>query len=193
MSLVGRFIFWVIGWEFEPLPSYFARKHVIIGFPHTCNMDTVRAFTAFRIFRLTGHIMIKKQWFFWPMSWLLTFIGGIPIDRKASSGMVGQMADVFSRRDEFYLAIVPEGTRSKIRTIKTGFWHIAKASDVSIVCWYLDNTNKVARWLGEIRPGESLKEDLLTIHGWYAAAGYHFPLDVASLDKTTPRPVDKAA
>ncbi len=193
MSLVGRFFFWLTGWHFEPLPPYFAGKHVIIGFPHTCNMDTVRAFIAFRIFRLTGHIMIKKQWFFWPMSWFLTFIGGIPIDRKASIGMVDQMADTFARHDEFYLAIVPEGTRSQVRTIKTGFWHIAKAADVSIICWYLDNTNKVTRWLGELKPGDSLKEDLLTIHGWYANAGYSFPLDVEALDKTASDPGGKPA
>ena len=135
MSLVGRFCFWVTGWHFEPLPSYVGKKHVIIGFPHTGNMDTVRAFTGFRIARLTGHVMIKKQWFFWPMGWFLNRIGGIPVDRKAAAGLVDQMADVFTRRDSFYLAIVPEGTRSKVRTIKTGFWHIAKAADVSIVCW----------------------------------------------------------
>jgi 1-acyl-sn-glycerol-3-phosphate acyltransferase len=190
---VGRFFFWLTGCNFEPLPPYFGSKHVIIGFPHTCNMDTVRAFIAFRIFRLTGHIMIKKQWFFWPMSWFLTFIGGIPIDRKASIGMVDQMANAFAQHDEFYLAIVPEGTRSQVRTIKTGFWHIAKASDVSIVCWYLDNTNKVTRWLGELKPGDSLKEDLLTIYDWYAKAGYSFPLDVEALDKTASNPGGKTA
>ena len=110
MSLVGRFLFWANGWRFEPLPPYFSSKHVIIGFPHTGNMDTVRAFTGFRIARLTGHVMIKKQWFFWPMGWFLRLIGGIPVDRKASTGMVGQMADHFARSNEFYLAIVPEGT-----------------------------------------------------------------------------------
>jgi len=183
MSLVGRFFFWVTGWNFEPLPSYFASKHVIIGFPHTCIMDTVRAFIGFRIARLTGHIMIKKQAFIWPMSWVLTFIGGIAVDRKASTGMVGQMADIFAQRDEFYLAVVPEGTRSQVHTIKTGFWYIAKAADVSIVCWYLDNANKVTRWLGEFKPGDNLKEDLLAIHRLYSEAGYSFPLDVEALDK----------
>lgn len=183
MSWVGRLLFRATGWYFEPLPPYFGAKHVIIGFPHTGNMDTVRAFTGFRIARLTGHVMIKKQWFFWPVSWILAFIGGIPVDRGAATGMVGQMADVFNRRESFYLAIVPEGTRARVRTIKTGFWHIAKAADVSIVCWYLDNANKATRWLGEVTPGDSLKEDLLAIHRLYAAAGYSFPLDVSALDR----------
>jgi len=36
-----------MGWRLEPLPSYFANKNVIIGFPHTSNMDAIRAFTGF--------------------------------------------------------------------------------------------------------------------------------------------------
>ena len=73
------------------------------------------------------------------------------------------------------------------------FWHIAKAANVSIVCWYLDNTNKVTRWLGELKPGDSLKEDLLTIHGWSANAGYSFPQDLEALDKTASDPFVKMA
>ncbi len=169
-----------MGWRLEPLPSYFSNKHVIIGFPHTSNMDAVRAFTAYRIIRRTGHIMVKKEWFFWPMSLLLKAIGGIPVDRGASSGAVEQMAALFKKRDEFLLAMVPEGTRKKVPTIKTGFWHIARAADVSIICWYLDNKNKKARWLGEITPGEDMMADLIRVRDLYEKAGYRFPLDVTS-------------
>ena len=99
-----------MGWQFEPLPSYFSSKHVIIGFPHTSNMDAVRAFIGYRIIKRTGHIMVKKEWFFWPMSLVFKIIGGIPVDRGSSQGAVEQMADFFNGRDEFLLAIVPEGT-----------------------------------------------------------------------------------
>ena len=93
------------------------------------------------------------------------------------------MVTMFAKHDDFLLAIVPEGTRKGVRTIKTGFWHIAKAADVSIICWYLDNENKVTRWLGELRPGEDKAEDILKIQKIYAEAGYQFQLDVASLYK----------
>jgi len=178
MSLVGRGIYFLMGWRLDPLPSYFSGKHVIIGFPHTSNMDTVRAFTGFWIIRRTGHIMIKKEWFFWPVSFFLKAIGGIPINRIASQGVVEQMVEIFNTRNEFLLAIVPEGTRKKVTTIKTGFWHIAKAANVSIICWYLDNENKTARWLAEIIPGENKNEDLIRIRDLYEMAGYRFPLDV---------------
>lgn len=68
MHFVGRISYFLMGWKLEPLPDYFSAKHVIIGFPHTSNMDTVRAFLGFRIVKRKGHIMMKKEWFFWPAS-----------------------------------------------------------------------------------------------------------------------------
>ena len=180
MSLMGRFLYFSMGWHLEPLPSYVSSKHVIIGFPHTSNIDAVRAFAAFRIIKRTGHIMVKKEWFFWPMSLFLKALGGIPVNRGASQGVVEQMVELFNTRNEFLLAIVPEGTRKKVPTIKTGFWHIAKAAKVSIICWYLDNENKTARWLAEIIPGEDKIEDLIQIGDLYERAGYRFPLDITS-------------
>jgi 1-acyl-sn-glycerol-3-phosphate acyltransferase len=178
MSLVGRSLYFLMGWRLEPLPSYFSSKHVIIGFPHTSNMDAIRAFTGFWIIRRTGHIMVKKEWFFWPISLFLKALGSIPVNRGASQGVVEQMVEIFNTRNEFLLAIVPEGTRKKVPTIKTGFWYIARAAKVSIICWYLDNENKTARWLAEIIPGEDKIEDLIRIRDLYERAGYRFPLDV---------------
>ncbi|MBU1168381.1 MAG: 1-acyl-sn-glycerol-3-phosphate acyltransferase [Proteobacteria bacterium] len=183
LSLFGRFLYTIMGWRFEPIPDYFLKRHVLIGFPHTTNMDTVRAFTGFKIIKRTGHIMIKKEWFRGPMAGFLRMMGGIPVDRNVAKGVVGQMVDLFKERDEFLLAIVPEGTRKGVRTIKTGFWHIAKEADVSIICWYLDNENKVTRWLGEVIPTDNKVNDMLRIQSIYRDAGYTFPLDVDSISE----------
>ncbi len=187
MSLVARLSYRIMGWRFEPLPPYFADKHVIIGFPHTSNMDTIRAFLGFRIARRTGHIMIKHEWFVWPFSLFLKTIGGIPVRRGSPQGVVRQMVRAFDDEPEFLLAIVPEGTRKGIRTIKTGFWHIAKAARVSIICWYLDNENRVTRWLGEVVPGDSKEDDLRLIQRLYADAGYRFPLELGASADREPR------
>ena len=93
------------------------------------------------------------------------------------------MVQRFHEHDEFLLAIVPEGTRKGVATIKTGFWHIAKEAQVSIICWYLDNGRKTTRWIGALTPGKDKIEDLLTIQKMYAEAGYQFPLNVAELRK----------
>ena len=180
LSYVGRLLYFLMGWQLEPLPPYFSKKHVIIGFPHTTNMDTIRGFIGFWIIKRRGCVMIKKEAFFWPLSILLHALGAIPIDRQAHHGIVDQMVHLFNTRDEFLLAIVPEGTRKKIRTIRTGFWPIAKAAHVSIICTYMDNENKATRWLGEIVPGEDMMAELIRIRDLYKRAGYQFPLEPAA-------------
>lgn len=179
LSLAGKFFYWVMGWKFEPLPDYFSNRHVIIGFPHTSNMDTIRAFLGYRIIKRTGYIMIKKEWFFFPLSLILKALGGIPVFRNSPQGVVGQMVKQFNTRDDFLLAIVPEGTRKGVKTIKTGFWHIAKEANVSIICWYLDNQHKRTRWLGEVIPGDDKARDLKFIQKIYTDAGYTFPIDMS--------------
>ena len=179
LSFTGKFFYMSTNWKFEPLPDYFLSRHVIIGFPHTSNMDTVRAFFAFKIIKRTGHIIIKNEWFFWPASIFFKALGGIPVFRNSGQGLVGQMVEMFKKRDDFLLAIVPEGSRRNVKTIKTGFWHIAKDADVSIICWYLDNDNKTTRWLGEVIPGDNKAEDMAKIQNIYTEAGYAFPLDVS--------------
>jgi 1-acyl-sn-glycerol-3-phosphate acyltransferase len=183
LSHVGRLLYLLMGWRLEPLPPYASGKHVIIGFPHTTNMDTVRGFLGFWIIQRKAHILIKKEAFFWPLSLVLPALGGIPIDRQSHHGVVEQMVKLFDSHDEFLLAIVPEGTRKKIRTIRTGFWHIAKAAGVSIVCLYVDNRNRTSRWLGEIVPGEDKMADLIRIRDLYEKAGYRFPLESADSEQ----------
>lgn len=179
LSLTGKLAYKLMKWDFEPLPDYFSTRHVIIGFPHTTNMDTIRAFFGFKIVKRTGHIMVKKEWFFWPISYVLTGLGGIPVFRDSPQGVVGQMVRMFDERKNFLLAIVPEGTRKGVATIKTGFWHIAKEANVSIICWYLDNEKKKTCWLGEIVPGEDKLQDIERIREIYENAGYSFPLEVS--------------
>ena len=169
---IGATVYKLRGWTFEPLPDYWRPRQVIIGFPHTSNLDTFMAFAGFLKVGQKGHVMIKKSWFFWPMRPLLDGLGGIPVDRGAATGVVGQMAQVFAERDTFQLALVPEGTRKGVARIKTGFWHIAKAANVPIVLWYLDNANKRTRWLGQLQPGDDMKADLAEIKRRYAEAGH---------------------
>jgi 1-acyl-sn-glycerol-3-phosphate acyltransferase len=172
LQSLGRLIFALRGWTFEPLPGDWCEKQVVIGFPHRSLIDTVMAFAGFAIVRQKGHVMVKREVFVWPLSWLLRAVGAIPVDRSAASGIVSQMVAEFASRDTFQLALVPEGTRHGATQLRTGFWHIAKAAKVPIVCWYLDQQSRRTRWVGRIVPGEHLDQDLRRIKQLYAAAGH---------------------
>lgn len=172
LKILGKAIYGLRRWHFEPLPDYWQPKQVLIAFPHTDVLDTWMAFAGFAMIEQKGHIIVKKEAFFWPFATPLKALGAIPIDRKASTGIVGQMAAAFADRDEFQLALVPEGTRSKVTKLKTGFWHIAKAADVQIVLWYIDTAGKRTRWLGRIVPSDDIAADVAEIKRIYAEAGH---------------------
>ncbi len=175
LSVFCKLLYKMMGWTYEDLPPEWTNKRVVIGFPHTSNLDTVRAFAYIKIVKLDVKLLVKAEWFFWSMSVFLRNIGGIPIVRNKGVGFVDQIVKEFNKRDEFILALVPEGTRKKVKRVKTGFWTIAKGANVPITCWYLDNKAKRTRWVGSIMPGENLEDDLLKINEFYEKFGYTIP------------------
>ncbi|WP_300456112.1 1-acyl-sn-glycerol-3-phosphate acyltransferase [Desulfobacula sp.] len=176
LSIVGKMLYTLMGWSYDALPNYWTDKSVVIGFPHTANMDTVRALTYMKIAKVNVRLLVKAEWFFFPMSLLLKSLGGMPVKRDKTQGFVGSVVAEFNQREALVLALVPEGTRKNVAAIKTGFWYIAKGATVPILCWYLDNQAKRTRWIGKINPGESLEEDLLKIQKLYDNVGFSIPL-----------------
>ncbi|OGR14468.1 MAG: acyl-phosphate glycerol 3-phosphate acyltransferase [Desulfobacterales bacterium RIFOXYA12_FULL_46_15] len=176
LSLIGRLVYKCMGWTYDMLPDYWSDRCVVIGFPHTANMDTVRALTYIKIAKVNARLLVKAEWFFFPMSAVLKSLGGIPVKRDKAHGFVESAVREFETRRDLILALVPEGTRKNVTSIKTGFWHIAKGADVPIICWFMDNHSKRTRWLGRIDPGDSLEEDLEKIKSLYEAYGFSIPL-----------------
>jgi 1-acyl-sn-glycerol-3-phosphate acyltransferase len=163
LSQVGKLLYFLMGRTYDPLPGYWDKKSVVIGFLHKTNMDTVRALTYIKLAKVDARLLVKAAWFFFPMSLLLRTLGGIPIIRNKARGFVDSVIDEFNGREAFVVALVPEGTRKQVATLKTGFWHIARGANVPIICRYLDNRIKRTRWLGKIHPGNSLESDLLKL------------------------------
>src|SRR5512141_2150579 len=111
----------LFGWKstltFPPEPH-----GLIIVYPHTSNWDFIIG-VLFRIGHgLPAHWMGKDSMFRWPFRRLLLRIGGVPINRRERSGFVDTLLEEFRRRDRFWLAIAPEGTRSYTDHLKSGFY-----------------------------------------------------------------------
>lgn len=180
LSALGKLIYAGMGWTYDPLPDYWEPRCVVIGFPHTTNMDTVRALTYIKLAGINARLLIKSKWFFFPMSIFLKRLGGLPVKRDKSHGFVDAVVEKYEAHENLVVALVPEGTRRSVSTIKTGFWYIAKGADVPIICWYLDNHGKRTRWVGKIHPGDSLEQDLDKIAEIYKRAGFVIPTQTST-------------
>ena len=167
-AMVGHYFLKAMGWDYELVPKDVGDKFVLVAFPHNSNMDAFYGTCYGLVNRFRTYSFIKKEWMFWPMSWLFKAIGTIAVDRSKSSNVVDMIAQEFAKRKQFRLVIFPEGTRSQVRKIRTGFWHIAKKANVPIVLLFKDSMQKKLQILDAFMAGESLKADLKRMQDLYA-------------------------
>ena len=128
--LTGRIIWW---WAGPRLCS----KRAIIASPHTptgtVHMQAVAWALGVRLSWMTKHTLFK-----WPFRRFLRAVGAVPVDRTKRSDTVGQIARQITESDGMYLAIAPAGTRARRDFWKSGFYHMAHAAGVPVVCGFLD-------------------------------------------------------
>ena len=114
-----RLLRWM-GWTAEgSIPP--EDKCIVLGVPHTSVVDFVVAWAAYTYMGGTPNIMIKKEFFFWPLGWLLRKMGAVPVDRSKGSNVALHNIQAMKNSEKMHLAIAPEGTRKKTDNWKMGF------------------------------------------------------------------------
>lgn len=155
------------GWKMEgSLPD--APKYVVIAAPHTSNWDFPLTIAMAFVFRIKVFWMGKASLFRGPMGPVMKWLGGIPVDRSRSTNLVQATMDAFNRNRELIIAIPPEGTRSKVRKWKTGFYHIANGAKVPIASGFLDFKRKVGGFGPTFMPTGDIEADMAAIKAFYA-------------------------
>lgn len=164
----------MFGWRFEnACPD--VHKCVIIAAPHSSNWDLPFTMATGAALNLEFHFLAKHTIFRPPWGTFFRFMGGIPVDRRSSQNYVEKIAEFINSKEKCALAIAPEGTRSRVDTWKSGFYHIAKEADVPIVLGYLDFENKVSGVGKAIYPIGTEEEVMDEIREFYRASMAHTP------------------
>ena len=175
MKYIARFVMWLGGWKYKgELPV--EKKAVIISVPHTSNWDFVWGELAFLSQRIPAFILMKKEFFFFPLGILLRALRVIPVDRgKKDSHLVDQMVAEFKSRESMYLCITPEGSRKKRKKWKKGFLVIAKAAGVPVYLGRIDYKGKFCGVGPLFWPTDDVDADLEYIMSTYQDANPRFP------------------
>lgn len=157
----------VFGWRVEgKLPDI--PKFVLVGAPHTSNWDFVLFLGVIFTLRANVHFMGKAELFRWPIGWFFRYCGGIPVERKKSTGLVDQMVKVSNESEKFILTIAPEGTRHQVVEWKRGFYHIAKNAGIPIVMAVVDGKHKTVRVGQVFHLTDDIEADMKTIQKIFA-------------------------
>ena len=123
-SVLARWVLRLFGWtlQFDGLPS---RQGVLVFYPHTSNWDFVLAMLAKSAIGMPARFWAKDSLFRIPLfgAWL-RWLGGVPVMRHSKRGTVGEvvdrMAESRQRYEFFWLALAPEGTRSRADGWRSG-------------------------------------------------------------------------
>ena len=156
------------GWEVQgELPSH-ARKSVLIAAPHTSNWDLPMTIMVAFALRLRPRWMGKASIFRAPFGGIMRWLGGMAVDRSKVNNLVESSAQAIrDAADPLQLIVPPEGTRSKTRHWKTGFYHIARSAEVPIVMAFMDYSTKRSGLGPLFEPTGDVAADLAAIKAFY--------------------------
>lgn len=164
---LGRALLALMGWrvtgEIPDLPKFVAAVA-----PHSSNWDFVVGVATMFALDLKITFIGKHTLFRWPIAGLMRWLGGVPVDRGASHGVVGDTVCAMDRAPQSVVAIAPQGTRSPVARFRSGFLHIARGARVPVVLVALDYGARCVRFGPMFTPGEDVDRDLARVEAFFA-------------------------
>ncbi len=166
---IGRAYLRLSGWRIEgTFPT--DPKFVAIVAPHTSNWDFSLGVAVVFALELRVSWLGKHSLFKTPLKGFFQWLGGIPVDRRASHGVVGACVKAFEAAPALLLALAPEGTRKGVSRWKSGFHSIATGAGVPIFPVAFDYREHVVHLMPLFRPSGNLEQDLPLIQALFAHA-----------------------
>ena len=157
----------VMGWTIDDQNVVPEDKCIILGVPHTSAWDFVISLLFYTSIGGSAKVMVKKEFFFWPIGGLLRKIGGLPVDRKNATRLVLSTIHEMKEAKVCHLAIAPEGTRKPIKRWKTGFHTIAREVGCSVYMGYFDWGTKHVGWGKKVELTDDARADMKRIQEMY--------------------------
>ncbi len=155
-----------LGWTFVGvIPD--TPKCVFIFAPHTSNWDFVIMYLAKVSQGLHVNFLGKHTLFRWPTGWFFRWLGGIPVVRHEKHNVVDDSIAAFHTNSRLWLAMAPEGTRSKTDYWRTGFYHIAVGAKVPVQLCFLDVTTKTLGLGPLLQLSGDIDVDFATLRHFY--------------------------
>ncbi|MBL8521092.1 MAG: lysophospholipid acyltransferase family protein [Betaproteobacteria bacterium] len=173
---LGRLLFRASGWRFAgSLPD--VPKVVISVAPHTTNWDFIIGVLVLwsldvKVSFLGKHTLFKGLFGRWMRS-----IGGIPVDRNAPHGVVGEAVAAIRAADRIVFALSPEGTRQLDKGFRSGFLHIAHGAGVPILLAYFDFEHKAVGFGPLFHTTGDVEADLRRVIEFYRPIRGKYPKD----------------
>ncbi len=149
----------ILGWKFvgDRPPE---RKVMLLGAPHTSNLDYFLTLALIHHWQLPLRYLVKDNIFKGPLALLLKSLGGIPVNRRKSNKLVDNMIAAIQEQDEIAMGVLPEGTRKYVEYWKSGFYYIALGAEIPIYPVLVDGAAKCVTMGPKLTPSGDLEGDV---------------------------------
>jgi 1-acyl-sn-glycerol-3-phosphate acyltransferase len=167
--MLSKFIFTkLMGWKLVHDFPQDLKKYVVIAAPHTSWQDFPIGILARNTSGIKINFIGKNSLFKPPFGFIFRSLGGTPVDRSTSNNLVDAIVNIFNEKEQFRLALSPEGTRKKVEKWKTGFYYIAKGANVPIVMATLDFGKKQVKISEPYYTTDDKDKDFAHFHAFFA-------------------------
>ena len=166
--ILAKFIFHkLLGWKIVGAFDKSIPKSVVIVVPHTSWHDFYVGAFSRKLLKTQINFVAKKELFKWPFGAYFRWMGGTPLDRTSGQNKVEAIANIFSDKEEFRMAMAPEGTRKKVDRWKTGFYYIATEAKVPIIPVSFDYKTKTVKIGEAFYPTGNIEPDITELHKFF--------------------------
>lgn len=167
LSPLFAFIFRSLGWKTLGPPPYSIPKAIWLGAPHNSNWDFIMSVGARAQIKFDVGFLAKKELFRWYSGWIFKALGGFPLDRSKAQNQVEAVANTFQQHERMHVAIAPEGTRSDVAKLKTGFYYIALKANIPLILTGFDYPRKAFVISDPIYLTGNFQKDMKLIYDFY--------------------------
>jgi 1-acyl-sn-glycerol-3-phosphate acyltransferase len=164
---ISKLILSAMGWKAaNPFPSN-VKKYVVIVGPHTSSWDFIIGVLFRSALKIEVRFLGKEELFKGPFGFIFRWLGGFPVDRFHHSNMVDSVVRIFDSKEEFGIALSPEGTRKRVEKLRTGFYYIALKARVPVIMAGLDYKKKCAIFSAPIDLTGNQEADFQKIYAFF--------------------------
>lgn len=168
MRAFSRVWCFLFRWKVVPIEDPIPTPCVVIAAPHTSNWDFFALIASARLNDVDIRWLGKSQMFDGPLARVFRALGGIPVDRTAPGGIVGEMVHLLSEDPTLMIVVPAEGTRTPTEFWKSGFYRIAKEAGVPIQLSYVDGRTRTSGFGPHLLPSGDVSADMDVIRAFYA-------------------------
>ncbi|MGV3560614.1 1-acyl-sn-glycerol-3-phosphate acyltransferase [Larkinella arboricola] len=166
-NAIARWLYKLAGWKLVgPVPT--VPKAIWVLAPHMTNWDFPVGLGGRATTGIWIQYLAKKELFTWYAGWLFRILGGKPVDRSRSNNLVDAMADVLNQNEYLHVCILPEGTRSDVERLKTGFYYIALKANVPLILTGFDYPRKTIFLSDPMYVTGNYEEDMRPIYEFFS-------------------------